>query len=240
MGVPAVSVDFPAQPVTLGIGLYGAAVMRPSDRGVAGGIELPMPRLGGHGLWEQTCTAAEDNPAKSGGDTPAMVLFPGTGVWAYDDCPPVGLGADAVKAAEDTLKRTEQHDVELFTASVLNQRKITGTTVGAAITSFTAEGLVAVVHIAPSMMEQMVRDKSIYLAGGRYVHALGAAVVVGSGYEGELTTPVVTGPIVIYRSPVETVGAFSTRTNGRAVLAERTAAVAWLGPAIETEGATNG
>lgn len=232
--LPAVQVQYPVPTPSVGMGLYASAALIDAPRGVTGGVEIEVPRLGGHGLWDQTCTPVADNTEKHGGDTPAVRRFPGTGVWAADDCGPVGASeADARRSAEQTLRRTEPADAERFLAPHLLQDAVPAATLAQAITMFTVEGLVPVVHIAPSMLEALVERRAVSQQGSLWRHVLGGVLAVGAGYEGLLTAPVVTGPTAVYRSAVHVASAFGTGTNQRLAVAERSIAVAWVGPTVE-------
>lgn len=232
--IPQQRVEFPIANPDLGIGLYANASLIDVPRGVSGGVEVEVPRLGGHGLWDQTCTPLDDNEVKHGGDTPAVRRFPGTGVWALDDCGPVGSTMqDSRDAAVQTLRRTEPVDVEKFVAPVLLEQAVPSTSLAAAVTMFSTEGMLPVIHIAPSMLEELVTRRVAVQQGKLWRHVLGGVLAVGAGYEGLLTNPIVTGPVVVYRSAVVSYESFDPSTNQRVALAERTASVAWAGPAVE-------
>ena len=99
-------------------------------------------------------------------------------------------------------------------------------------------GMQPVVHIAPASLEAMIREKQVMLVNQRLVTPLGAAVAVGAGYAATLGPgeAIVTGPVTVFRSPVDVHVGYGLSKNKRLAVAERGIAVAWQGPAIKIGG----
>lgn len=237
-GIPPVTVA--AQPPAPGrlVGLYAAAALIDEPRSVVGGVAVPVDTVGGHGLWDDPCTPGEAR--KQGGEDGEVVHFPGTAAWAADECHLVGVTEqEARDRARLRLARFEPIEAEKHLAPLLAARATAGAD---GLTAAQAEVLLAgmspVVHIAPSSVEAMISAKQIMLVGQRLQTPLGAQVAVGAGYADTLGPgeAFVTGPVTVYRSPVEVHVGLGLTKNKRLAVAERALAVAVQGPIIKTGG----
>lgn len=219
------------------VGLYAAAVMVDTNRPLAYGVDVPVDMLGGHGLWGDPCEPGERT--KSGGDTQTTIRFPGVGVWAADECSLVGRTEEQSRAAAQRyLRATEGVDAERFAAETLKARAVAGTSVAAAEAMFMAEGMSPVVHVRPSDVAGLLKAKMIYSANSGLKTLLGSTVAVGAGYEEALDGIYLTGPVTVYRMPVDVDSAVDIAANTRLTIAEREIAVAWQGQAVKVASST--
>ena len=237
-GIPPVTVS--AQPPAPGriVGLYAAASLIDEPRSVVGGVEVPVDTAGGHGLWADPC--APGDARKEGDPGGEVIKFPGTAAWAADQCHLVGVtDQEATDRARLRLARFEPIDAERHLAPVLAARATVGDAgLSGAQAAVLLAGLTPVVHIAPSSLEAMITAKQIVLVGQRLQTPLGAQVAVGAGYADTLGPgeAFVTGPVTVWRSPVDVHLGYGLATNQRLVVAERPLAVSWQGPAIKVGG----
>ena len=240
-GIPPVNVAAPPPAPGRIVGLYAAASLVDEPRSVVGGVEVNVDTAGGHGLWVDPCTPGDS--VKEGGDDGTNLQFPGTAVWAAEECYLVGVSEqDAKDRARQRLARFEPIEVERHLAPLLDDKANAGTTQAATLAAAQAEVLLAgmspVVHIAPESLEAMISAKQIMLVGQRLVTPLGAQVAVGAGYTDVLGAGevIVTGPVTVWRSPVEVHVGLGLTKNKRLAVAERGIAVSWQGPTIKIGG----
>ena len=228
-----------AAPSLSPVGLYAAAAMVDVDRPLVYGVDVPVETLGGHGTWDEPCVPGDRS--KHGGDTQTTLRFPGIGLWAADECSLVGRSeGESRAAAQRKLRATEGADAEVFAAATLAERAVEASSLPAAEAMFTVEGLTPVVHIRPSDVPVLLRSKLIYQASAGLRTVLGNVVAVGAGYEAALDGIYVTGPVTIYRNPVDTNTAVDVATNTRLTVAERAVAVTWLGQPVKVAGSPEG
>lgn len=230
--VPVQTMPEQVAPAMSPVGLYSAASMVDTNRPLAYGVDVPVDMLGGHGLWGDPCEPGERT--KSGGDTQTTVRFPGVGVWAADECSLVGRTEEQSRAAAQRyLRATEGADAERFAAETMKDRAVAGTSIAAGEAMFIAEGMAPVVHVRPSDVAGLLKAKMIYAASSGLKTLLGSTVAVGAGYEDTLDGIYLTGPVTVYRMPVDVDTAVDVATNTRLTVAEREIAVAWLGQAVK-------
>lgn len=235
-GIPPVTVDGPLPAPGRAVGLYAAASLVDEPRPVVGGVELPGDSNGGHGLWLSPCGPSDE--VKSGDDGAEVIRFPGTAVWAAEDCHLLGVSEEESRdRARLRLARFEPVDVERHLAPLLEERSVAGSSLADAQARMMVAGLAPVVHIAPESLEGMLREKQVLLSGQRLVTPLGASVAVGAGYTEALgASVIVTGPVTVWRSPVEVHTGLRLSGNRRLTVAERAVAVSWQGQAIKIGG----
>lgn len=214
-------------------GLYSVATLVDEERPVVWGVDVPAPIIGGHGLWPEVCKPGDR--VKKGGDSPATVRFPGTAVWAVDDCRLVGsTDAEARGRAEETLRAVESVEVERHVAALLKERATSpGGDLMASESVLLAEGIRPVVHVRPSDVPSLLSARALTVQSGVLKTVLGSAVAVGAGYETALDGVYVTGGVTVFRNPVNVYEAVSPSTNTRMVVAERGVAVAWRGQVVK-------
>lgn len=236
-GLPPVNVSAPIPAPGRLVGLYAAASLVDEARSVVGGVEVRVDTIGGHGLWDDPCVPGER--VKQGGEDADTVRFDGVGVWAAEECHLVGVTEqEATDGARLRLARFEPLDVEAYLAPILDAKATPGESLIAAQASVMLAGMQPVVHIAPESLEAMISAKQVMLVNQRLVTPLGAAVAVGAGYADTLGPgeAIVTGPVTVFRSPVDVHVGYGLSKNKRLAVAERGIAVAWQGPAIKIGG----
>lgn len=212
--------------------LYSVAHFVDDTRPVMYGVDVLNRPVGGHGLWPDACEPGDRT--KTGAEAGRTVRFPGTAVWAAEECAAVGLSeAEAVSIARARLEAVESVEAERHTAGVLKERAVAGDSVAAAEAMLLAEGFAPVVHVRPTDVPRLLDSRALMSVGGAITTPLGSTVAIGAGYETELDGVYVTGAVTILRNEVEEGVAFSPVTNERLAIAERPLAVTWVGPVIK-------
>lgn len=212
--------------------LYSVSHFVDESRPVLYGVDVQNRPVGGHGLWPDPCEPGERK--KTGAEAGRTVRFPGTAVWAAEECAAVGLSeAEAVSTARKRLEAVESVEAERHTAGVLKERAVAGNTIAEAEAMLLAEGLAPVVHVRPTDVPRLLELRYLVSVAGAITTPLGSAVAIGAGYQTELNGAYVTGAVTIFRNEVEEGVAFSPVTNERLAIAERPLAVTWVGPVIK-------
>lgn len=234
MATPKLYVGEVPTPASVLTGLYGAATLLDVDRAVSGGVTVELPRTGGDGLWFDDCGPnASRNGSKAGGESGTVAEFDGVGVWAAEECAVVGRDINAEKQAASThLSRVEEHLVERFMGGAVEPDE-TVSTVGEALEVFATAGVQPTLHVPYKALAGLLVNKFLVRDGGRLKTALGGAVAVG---DYGTNNPFFTGPVVVYRSPVDIYESFDTVTNQSLIVAERSAAPVWQSPVVTLEG----
>lgn len=219
----------PANPVATGT-LYSAATMRDlaSPARIDGGARIEQINDGeAHGTWPLDCPTPGDVGEKSG-DRAGALSFPAFAVWAVDECSLVGTSdADARERAAHRLRLTEQADVgREFAATLLDHAgtPATAATVEVALGSLEEAlgdlGVRGVLH-APRRLYPVLEKYIERGSNGRLETKMGNVWAFGPGYGALGDTVVATGPVTIYRTPVEQTIGLAVRQNERTALAER-------------------
>lgn len=235
MALPTVPVVLPpANPYTGG--LYDAATTI-DDLAARhlGGLTVDSPNHGPHGSWPTECPTPDETPDK-GGARPAPRDVDATIVWAADDCKTVGITDEEAKArAAQTLRLTEQVDVEKHAAAALAEVEATQVAdIVAAVAhleqALAADGFTGVIHARRGLVAVAEKASMIIRQGSRLMTPGGHLWAFGAGYTALGDTLVGTGPVQIRRSPITESMSLGARTNERLALAERVVAVAWDTP----------
>lgn len=235
MADPIFVADQQQAPTVSPSGLYAVAAPVEVDRPVIYGVDVRAEALGGHGLWgAPVCTPGDRR--KQGGESEVSVHFPGTAIWAAEECAAVGLSDVEAKAnARRRLLAVESSDAEVFTAGVLADRAVP-TTVGLseAEAVFRAEGIVPVLHVRPSDVPGLLQAKALVSISGSIRTLLGSPVAIGAGYQTGFPdgAAYLTGPVTIYRNSVDVYDTFDQTTNQRLAIAERAMSVTWTGQTL--------
>lgn len=236
MADPVYVADQQPAPTVSPSGLYAIAAPVEVDRPVVYGVDVRAEALGGHGLWGAPVCVPGDR-RKTGGETEVSVHFPGTAIWAAEECAAVGLVEVEAKAnARRRLLAVESSDAEVFTAGVLADRAVPSTVgLSEAEAVFRAEGIVPVLHVRPSDVPQMLKDKTLVAVAGSVRTLLGSPVAIGAGYQQAFPdgTAYLTGPVTIYRNAVDVYAVFDQATNQRLAIAERALSVTWTGQTLQ-------
>ena len=236
-GIPPVTVTAPGAVPGRIVGLYAAASLVDEARSVVGGVEVHVDSAGGHGLWDDPCGPAES--VKQGGEDGNIRRFPGTAVWAAEECHLVGVTEEEERdRARVRLARFEPLEAERHLAPQLAADAEAGDGLTEAQGRVLLAGLAPVVHVAPESLDALITAKQVQLVGQRLQTPLGAAVAVGAGYSDTLGAGevIVTGPVTVWRSPVDVHVGLGLDKNKRLAVAERGIAVSWQGPAIKIGG----
>ena len=219
----------PANPVATGT-LYSAATLRDlaSPARIDGGARIEQINDGeAHGVWPLDCPTPGDVGEKSG-ERAGALTFPAFAVWAVDHCSLVGTSEDeARERAAQRLRLTEQVDVgREFSATLLDRAGAPATAASVKVALGSLEewlgdlGLRGVIH-APRRLFPLLNGFVERGANGRLETKLGTAWAFGPGYGDLGDTLVATGPVTIYRTPVEQTIGLAVRQNERTALAER-------------------
>lgn len=233
-GIPPVAVNAAAPEPGRLVGLYAAATLIDVPRSVVGGVEVEVDGVGGHGLWPDPCTPGDLR--KEGATEGNTIAFNGTAVWAADECHLLGITEEeAQQKARVRLARFEPLDAEKFAIEQIDAAATAGTTLAEAQAAVLLAGMAPVVHVAPESLESMISAKQIMLVNQRLQTPLGASVAVGAGYSDVLAAgeAIVTGPVTVWRSPVDSYVSYSLSKNTRLAVAERPLAVSWKSPTVK-------
>lgn len=231
-GVPVGRVERLAAPYR---GLYPVATLVDVARAVSMGIEVEFPGSAGSGLWVDNCAVGDpSNEPKQGGGGSTRAQFPGVAVWAAVECAAVGAVTDELRdSASSALRAVEEQRAEEFLNSVLEGEETVeqAGSIFAAARRVRSEGWEPVVLMSPEAAVAALEAKTVHWVQGGLVTVTGARVVVSDAF----TSVWVVGDIYVWRSPAEVYESFDVETNARLVVAERTLAVGWAGPAVRVE-----
>lgn len=231
-GVPVGRVERLAAPYR---GLYPVATLVDVARAVSLGVEVEFPGSAGSGLWVDNCAAGDtSNEPKQGGGGSTRAQFPGVAVWAAVECAAVGSVTQELRdAAASALRAVEEQRAEEFLNSTLQgvENAEEAGSIFAAARLVRSEGWEPVVLMSPEAAVAALEAKTVHWAQGGLVTVTGARVVVSDAF----TSVWVVGDIYVWRSPVEVYESFDVETNRRLVVAERSLAIAWGGPAVRVQ-----
>lgn len=233
-GIPPVAVDAAAPEPGRLVGLYAAARLIDVPRSVVGGVEVEVEGVGGHGLWPDPC--APGDLRKEGASDGNTIAFKGTAVWAADECHLLGVEKEeAEQKARVRLARFEPIDAEKFAIEQISAAATEGTSLAEAQAAVLLAGMSPVVHVAPESLEALITSQQVMLVNQRLQTPLGASVAVGAGYSDTLGAgeAIVTGPVTVWRSPVDSYVSYSLSKNTRLAVAERPLAVSWKSPTVK-------
>lgn len=219
----------PANPVATGT-LYSAATLRDlaSPARIDGGARIEQINASeAHGTWPLDCPTPGDVGEKSG-ERAGALTFPAFAVWAVDECSLVGTSEDEARdRAAQTLRLTEQADVgREFAATLLDRAGTPATAAAVEVALGSLEealgdlGVRGVLH-APRRLYPVLEKYIERGSNGRLETKMGNLWAFGPGYVALGDTIVATGPVTIYRTPVEQTIGLSARQNERTALAER-------------------
>lgn len=236
MAEPVYVADTVGAPSVSPSGLYAVSTPVDVDRPVIYGVDVRSEALGGHGLWGAPVCTPNDR-RKKGGESEVTTRFPGTAIWAAESCAVVGVTEqESEAAARRRLLAVESSDAEVFTAGTLAARAVPSKVpLAEAEAMFRAEGIIPVLHVRPSDVPSLIQSKDLIVVGAVVRTLQGSPVAVGAGYQTAFPkkgTAYLTGPVTIYRNPVDVYTAFNPETNERLSVAERAVAPTWTGQTI--------
>lgn len=152
-------------------------------------------------------------------------------------------GQNAEQDARDRLTNGEQYAAETILWGLLDD-EVTAVDVSAyggveyalgyveqAVTNL--YGSRAVIHVNRLVGSLLYTAGALKPEGGNLITGLGTPVIIGGGYDTDLTVPPATltvvgsGPIVMYRGPIETATGYDRDTNTSSIIAQRDYLVGW-------------
>lgn len=232
-----------ANPLTTGTLYTAATVQELGDPArIDGGASIQQTNYGtGYGSWPLDCPTPADAGEKRG-QRAGQLDFPAFAAWAVDECALIGTTEQEVTdLARQQLRIHEERIVSAEFAETLLDRAGTAATaqsivraLGALEEALGETGVPGVIHAArrhiAALKDQIVRGPS-----GRLETPGGHRWAFGTGYAPLGDTLVATGPVTIYRSPVQTSVGVDQRQNERTALAEREVLPTYEGIAVAHE-----
>lgn len=203
-----------------------------------GGLTLISPNHPAHGVWPTGCGDTHSAGQKTGHHA-EPTLFPGTIVWASDECATVGISPEELATrAENGLSLTAPIEIEKQVASQLVKIEPgpAATNLVEAVArveaAISADGYTGVIHAPRGLLAYFQAAKMIIRQGGRLFTPGGHRWAFGTGY-GDLSGRIVgTGPVIVYMSTPTVTSSTDPRRNRLHVVAEQTIAAGWDTPTI--------
>ena len=212
--------------------LYGAATLTDLEAParIEGGVRIEQVNCSGdEGTVDLDCPPGEDDdPRWDLGERAGALEFEAFGVWARDECGLVGSDEDEAERAIQRLRITEERLVSRRFADTLLERAESGD--GGALGDVLADveellgetGMTGVIHASRRLLPEGVKNGWVKCgSNGRLESPGGHTWAFGTGYRALGGAIVATGPVTIFRTPVETVPSVDHRQNRRGALAER-------------------
>lgn len=233
-----------ANPLPGGLYTAGTLVELTKPARIDGGVQVEQSNCGFNvRRWELGCDP-DGNPVDKGDgdrDEPEGTTFPAFGVVATDKCGLLGRNEEEAQArARQAMRLQESIQAEEHTADLLVARAGTPADAVDPARDKAIKGAVAALEAAMAAMGiQGVIHAHVQLAaelkglitpgtGGKLFTPAGHQFAFGAGYGALGNTLLVgTGPVTIYRTPVDVLPSMEVRRNERLVVAEREVAVTW-------------